>query len=86
MDRLRPRIPREMPLLPPKLNNDAVRVVYEALLAGRRFTADYRSREAIADEIESYEVNRLGRVAAACYISSVRSGATKMSANSFCTA
>jgi len=56
-------VPREMPLLPPKLNNDAVRVVYEALLAGRRFTANYRSRNNDADEIKSYEVNPLGLVA-----------------------
>jgi predicted DNA-binding transcriptional regulator YafY len=53
-------VPREMPLLPPKYNNDAVRVVYDALLAGKRFTADYRSRAAESDEVKSYEVNPLG--------------------------
>jgi len=56
-------VPREMPLLPPKFNNDAVRVVYDALLAGRRFTAEYRSRAAETDEIKSYEVNPLGLIA-----------------------
>jgi len=56
-------VPREMPLLPPQYNTDVVRVVYDALLAGRRFTADYRSRAATTDELKSYEVNPLGLVA-----------------------
>jgi predicted DNA-binding transcriptional regulator YafY len=56
-------VPREMPLLPPKYNNEAVRVVYDALLAGKRFTANYRSRAADTDEIKSYEVSPLGLVA-----------------------
>lgn len=56
-------VPREMPLLPPKYNNDAVRIVYDALLVGRRFNAEYRSRAAETDEIKSYEVNPLGLVA-----------------------
>jgi predicted DNA-binding transcriptional regulator YafY len=56
-------VPREMPLLPPTFNNEAVRVVYDALLAGKRFTAEYRSRTADTDEIKSYEVNPLGLVA-----------------------
>jgi predicted DNA-binding transcriptional regulator YafY len=56
-------VPREMPLLPPKFNDGAVRVVYDALLAGKRFTADYRSRAAETDEMKSYEVNPLGLVA-----------------------
>ncbi len=56
-------VPREMPLLPPKFNDDAVRVVYESLLAGRRFTADYRSRANDKDEVKTYEVNPLGLVA-----------------------
>jgi predicted DNA-binding transcriptional regulator YafY len=38
-------------------------VVYEALLTGKRFTADYRSRTNDTDEIKSYEVNPLGLVA-----------------------
>ena len=52
-----------MPLLPPKFNNDAVRVVYDALLAGKRFTAEYRSRAADTDELRTYEVSPLGLVA-----------------------
>jgi predicted DNA-binding transcriptional regulator YafY len=56
-------VPREMPLLPPKFNNDAVRVVYDALLAGKRFTAEYRSRAADTDELKTYEVSPLGLVA-----------------------
>lgn len=56
-------VPREMPLLPPQFNNEAVRVVYDALLAGKQFNAEYRSRAAAADEIKSYEVSPLGLVA-----------------------
>jgi predicted DNA-binding transcriptional regulator YafY len=55
-------VPREMPLLAPKFNNEAVRVVYDALLAGRRFAADYRSRANDTDEVKTYEVNPLGLV------------------------
>jgi predicted DNA-binding transcriptional regulator YafY len=51
-----------MPLLAPKFNDDAVRVVYDALLGGRRFAADYRSRANDADEVKTYEVNPLGLV------------------------
>ena len=53
-------VPREMPLLPPKYNNDAVPVIYDAVLAGKRFAADYRSRAAEADEMKSYEVSPIG--------------------------
>jgi predicted DNA-binding transcriptional regulator YafY len=56
-------VPREMPLLPPKYINEAVRVVYDALLLGYRFTAEYRSRANDIDEIKTYEVNPLGLVA-----------------------
>lgn len=56
-------VPREMPLLPPKFNSDAVRVVYDALLAGKRFSAEYRSRAADTDELKTYEVSPLGLVA-----------------------
>jgi len=56
-------VPREMPLLPPKFNADAVRVVYDSLLGGKRFQADYRSRAAETDEMKSYEINPLGLVA-----------------------
>src|ERR1035438_739292 len=50
-------VPREMPLLAPKFDNDAVRVVYDALLAGRRFASNYRSRANETDEVKTYEVN-----------------------------
>src|ERR1022692_2223575 len=56
-------VPREMPLRPPKFNNDAVRVVYDALLAGQRFATEYRSRANDTDEVKTYEVNPLGLVA-----------------------
>ena len=56
-------VPREMPLLPPKFNDEAVRVVYDALLASKRFTAEYRSRAANSDEQKTYEVSPLGLVA-----------------------
>jgi predicted DNA-binding transcriptional regulator YafY len=56
-------VPREMPLLPPKYNDAAVRVVYDALLAGHRFTAQYRSRANETDETKTYEVSPLGLVA-----------------------
>ena len=55
-------VPHEMPLLAPKFSNDAVRVVYDALLAGCRFVADYRSRANDTEEVKSYEVNPLGLV------------------------
>jgi predicted DNA-binding transcriptional regulator YafY len=56
-------VPRAMPLLPPKFNSDAVRVVYDALLAGQRFATDYRSRANDTDEVKTYEVSPLGLVA-----------------------
>jgi predicted DNA-binding transcriptional regulator YafY len=52
-----------MPLLPPTYNETAVRVVYDALLAGKRFTAHYRSRAQDTDEIKVCDVNPLGLVA-----------------------
>jgi predicted DNA-binding transcriptional regulator YafY len=55
-------VPREMPLLAPKFNDDAVRMVYDALLGGRRFAAEYRSRAGDTDEVKTYEVNPLGLV------------------------
>ena len=55
-------VPREMPLLAPKFNDDAVRVVYDALLGGRRVAAEYRSRANDTDEVNTYEVNPLGLV------------------------
>jgi len=56
-------VPREMRLLPPKFDDDAVRVVYDALLAGKRSIAEYRSRANDAEEVKTYEVNPLGLVA-----------------------
>jgi predicted DNA-binding transcriptional regulator YafY len=56
-------VPREMPLLPPKYNESAVRTVYDALLAGTRFNAQYRSRTNDTDETKTYEVSPLGLVA-----------------------
>ena len=56
-------VPREMPMLAPKVNNGAVRVVYDALLTGQRVAVDYRSRANDADEVKTYEVNPLGLVA-----------------------
>jgi predicted DNA-binding transcriptional regulator YafY len=65
-------VPREMPLLPPKFDRDATRVVYDALLAGKRFTARYasRSRETAhyasgpdeRDGPRDYEISPLGIV------------------------
>jgi predicted DNA-binding transcriptional regulator YafY len=56
-------VPRALSLLPPPFDPAVVRVVYEALWAGRRVTAVYRSRAAGLEEIQSYEVNPLGLVA-----------------------
>jgi predicted DNA-binding transcriptional regulator YafY len=52
-----------MPLIPPTYNDNAVRVVYDALLEGQRFTAQYRSRALDTDELKTYQVNPLGLVA-----------------------
>ncbi len=53
-------VPREMPLLPPAYDEASVRVVYESLFEGCRFTARYRSRGADADEVKAFEINPLG--------------------------
>ena len=55
-------LPREMPLLAPKFDKEAVRVVYDALLNGRRFTARYASRSAGENAPKDYEINPLGLV------------------------
>lgn len=55
-------VPREMPLLPPKLDVAATRVVYDALLMGRRFSARYVSRSAGGEARKEYEFNPLGLV------------------------
>jgi hypothetical protein len=56
-------VPREMPLLPPTFNDDAVRIAYDSLLARERFTAEYRSPATDTDELKTYEVSPLGLVA-----------------------
>ncbi len=55
-------VPREMPLLAPKLDTAVARVVYDALLQGRRFSASYASRSATGKEREGVERNPLGLV------------------------
>ena len=55
-------VPREMPLLAPRLDREATRVVYDALLAGKRFTARYTSRTAGPEEPAEYEISPLGIV------------------------
>jgi len=57
-------VPREMPLLPPKVNGQAVRVIYQALLDSRCVEVRYtpRSLEGGAEE-KTYLVNPLGLVA-----------------------
>ena len=55
-------VPREMPLLPPKLDVAAVRVVYDALLMGKRFSAHYLSRSAGGEDWKECEFNPLGLV------------------------
>ena len=56
-------VPREMPLLPPKYDNAAVKTVYDSLLARNRFFAVYRSRTDDTEETKSYEVSPLALVA-----------------------
>lgn len=55
-------VPREMPLLAPKLDVAATRVVYDALLMGKRFSARYLSRSAGGEDWKEYEFNPLGLV------------------------
>jgi predicted DNA-binding transcriptional regulator YafY len=55
-------VPREMPLLAPKLDPAVARVVYDALLQGRRFRARYASRSADGKERADVEINPLGLV------------------------
>lgn len=55
-------VPREMPLLPPKVDGDTARVAYDALLQGKRFNARYTSRSAGGKEHENAELNPLGLV------------------------
>ena len=46
-------------LLPAKINDTVLAVVYEALLKSRRFTASYRPRK---NQVKPYEVNPLGLI------------------------
>ena len=55
-------VPREMPLLAPKLDGAVARTVYDALLQGKRFTARYASRSAVGKEPSDVEINPLGLV------------------------
>jgi len=55
-------VPREMPLIPPKVDRRAAEIVYQAILESRRFTVRYRARSARGDEPKDYEVNPLGLV------------------------
>jgi len=55
-------VPHEMPLLPPKLDREATRVVYDALLIGKRLFAQYASRSAGGDRAGEYEISPLGLV------------------------
>jgi len=62
LDRVRV-VPREMPLLAPSVDPAVARVVYQALLDGRRFTAEYASRSSPSPEPKSFDVSPLGLVA-----------------------
>ena len=56
-------VPREMPLLAPKVDEAVARTVYQALLDGKRFTADYASRSSPSPDPREYVVSPLGLVA-----------------------
>jgi predicted DNA-binding transcriptional regulator YafY len=58
-------VPREMPLLAPKVNGEAARVIYQALLDGRRIQMTYSPRSSEGEGDSDYEVNPLGLVARA---------------------
>ena len=62
LDRVRV-VPREMPLLAPEVDTTVARTVYQSLLDGVRFTADYASRSAPSPEPREYVVSPLGLVA-----------------------
>jgi predicted DNA-binding transcriptional regulator YafY len=55
-------VPREMPLLPPKCDPAASRVVYDALLAGKRLMAHYASRSVRGGDPGDYEISPLALV------------------------
>jgi len=56
-------VPREMPLLAPKIDETVARTVYQALLDGKRFTADYASRSSPSPDPREYVLSPLGLVA-----------------------
>ncbi len=56
-------VPRELPLLPPIVNVAAVRIVYQALLEGRRVSMRYARRTDGATREGNYTVSPLGLVA-----------------------
>ncbi len=53
-------LPRGLKLLPPEVDHEVLDTVYQALLEERRFTVDYKPREAI--KASRYEVSPLGLV------------------------
>lgn len=55
-------VPREMPLLAPKLDATTTRMVYDALLLGKRFNVGYLSRSAGGKQWQESEINPLGLV------------------------
>jgi len=56
-------VPREMPLLAPKINRDALRVIQQALLDGRQADVSYTPRGVERQAEKRYTVNPLGLVA-----------------------
>ena len=56
-------VPREMPLLPPDVDHEAVRIIYQGLLEGRRVEVTYTPRSAEGQGEQLYIVNPLGLVA-----------------------
>jgi predicted DNA-binding transcriptional regulator YafY len=55
-------VPREMPLLAPKVDDAAARVVYQALADGKRIRMTYTPRASEGEGDRDYEVNPLGLV------------------------
>jgi predicted DNA-binding transcriptional regulator YafY len=55
-------VPREMPLLAPKVNDEAARVVYQSLADGKRIQMTYTPRASEGEGDRDYEINPLGLV------------------------
>ena len=55
-------VPREMPLLAPKVNEEVTKVVYQSLLDGKRIKLGYVTRSSEAEGVREYEVSPLGLV------------------------